>query len=57
MVVPIFISFFIGKWLDDYFGTGAVFMIVFIIIGVGAAFRNLFKIIMKGAKDSDGGSE
>ncbi|PID82114.1 MAG: hypothetical protein CSB16_02945 [Clostridiales bacterium] len=53
MVIPIFLSFFIGKWLDDYFGTGAIFMIIFLLLGVGAAFRNLFKIILdKGVKTS-----
>ncbi len=57
MLIPIFLSFFIGKWIDEYFGTGAVFMIIFIIIGVGAAFRNLFKIIMSGARDGEKGSK
>ncbi len=53
MVIPIFLSFFVGKWLDDYFGTGAIFMIIFLLLGVGAAFRNLFKIILdKGVKTS-----
>ncbi len=52
MVIPIFASFFIGKFLDEYFDTGVIFMIIFILLGVGAAFRNLFKIVMKGAKDN-----
>ncbi len=54
MVIPIFLSFFIGKWIDDYLGTDAVFMIIFLLLGVGAGFRNLFKIILdKGVNTID----
>ncbi len=54
MVIPIFISFFVGRWLDEKFGTEAIFMIIFIVLGVGASFRNLFKIILsKGVDGSD----
>ena len=42
MLVPIFICFWIGKSLDKAFDTGILFLIVFIILGVGASFRTLY---------------
>ncbi|MFO7887308.1 MAG: AtpZ/AtpI family protein [Eubacteriales bacterium] len=50
MVVPIAIGFFIGRFLDNLIGTNYIFLFIFIIIGVGAAFLNLFKI---GLRDQD----
>lgn len=50
MVVPIMLSLFIGRWLDDKLGTENVFLFVFIIIGVIASFINLYKIAMRGMK-------
>jgi len=50
MLVPIAIGFFIGRFLDNLVGTNYIFLFIFIIIGVGAAFLNLFKI---GLRDQD----
>jgi F0F1-type ATP synthase assembly protein I len=50
MIVPIFIGLFIGRFLDEKLGTGNIFLLVFILIGVGAAFMNLYKIAMKDNK-------
>lgn len=44
MSAPIFLGAFIGQVLDRWLGTKGVFMIVFIILGTGAGFMNLFKI-------------
>jgi len=44
MTVPIMIGLYIGKWLDDRFGTGPIFLFIFIIMGVGSAFMSLFKL-------------
>lgn len=46
MVIPIFLCVFLGIWLDGKFGTNGVFVIIFLIIGVLAAFRNLFVIVL-----------
>ncbi len=46
MLVTIGICFFIGKWLDNVFNTNILFLSIFIILGVGAAFRNLYVIVM-----------
>jgi F0F1-type ATP synthase assembly protein I len=50
MIVPIVIGLFLGKFLDNLIGTNNVFLFIFIIIGVGAAFLNLFKV---GLRDQD----
>ena len=46
MVIPIFLCLFIGIWLDKKIGTNGLFVIIFLIIGVLAAFRNLFVIVL-----------
>ncbi len=50
MIVPIVIGLFIGKFLDDKLGTGYIFLFIFLVIGVGAAFVNLYKIGMRDQK-------
>ena len=50
MLIPIAIGFFLGRFLDNLIGTNYIFLFIFIIIGVGAAFLNLFKI---GLRDQD----
>lgn len=43
MIVPIFLSSYIGYRLDMHFETGYWF-IVFLILGIAAAFRNIYKL-------------
>lgn len=50
MVVPIFGGLLVGRFLDNKFGTGNKLLLVFIILGTGAAFMNLYKIAMKDNK-------
>ncbi len=33
---------FLGKIIDDWLHTSPWFLLIFIVLGVGAAFRNLF---------------
>lgn len=33
-----------GWALDDYFGTAPIILLIFVILGVGAAFFNLYKL-------------
>jgi len=47
MVVPIMVGLFIGRFLDNKLNTGYLFLFIFLIMGVVAAFVNLFKIAMK----------
>lgn len=41
MIVPIFLGVFIGYWLDRWLHT-AVFLLIFMIFGILAAFRNVY---------------
>jgi len=53
MLVPIFGCVWLGQFLDKKFGTGSLFLIVGIILGVGAAFRNLYQLAMQKSKEYD----
>lgn len=53
MLIPIFMCTFIGIFLDKATGLEPLFLIIFILLGVGAAFRNLFYIIGKEVKKSE----
>lgn len=44
MVTPILLGLFIGQFLDKKLGTTGVFAIIFMLLGVGGGFVNLFKI-------------
>ena len=53
MLVPIVLCFFIGRWLDGIFGTKCI-MIIMTILGILAAYRNLFVItkpLVKGERE------
>jgi len=53
MVVPILGCVWIGQFLDKKLGTGSLFLIIGIILGVGAAFRNLYQLAMHQSKEYD----
>ena len=42
MVFCIFIGGFVGYLLDNYFGTGYLFKIIGLIMGIIAGFRNIY---------------
>jgi len=44
MFVPIFICILIGNFLDKILNTDIIFLVIFTILGVGAAFRTLYMI-------------
>jgi len=44
MLVPILGGVVIGNFLDNKLGTQAIFLIIFIILGVGTSFRNLYTL-------------
>lgn len=48
MTVPVLIGIFIGKFLDNLLNTSFIFLLIFTIFGIGAAFVNLYKITSKG---------
>lgn len=53
MLVPIFGCVFVGIFLDDLTGKAPLWLVIFILLGVGAAFRNLFYIILKEQKKGE----
>ncbi len=51
MLIPILMGVYIGKWIDGKLDTQPIFLFIFIIFGVVAAFQNLFKIATKDERD------
>jgi ATP synthase protein I len=61
MVVATVIGYFIGVFLDKVFGTSPWLMIVFLLLGIAAGFKNLYdqtkkiiKIDEESGKDDHG---
>lgn len=46
MVVSIFGCFFIGKFIDDKLNTGPIFMLIFLVLGIGGAFMSVYKTVI-----------
>lgn len=46
LIVIIFGTFFIGVWLDKIFNTSPLFLFIFLVLGMGASFRSLYKLSM-----------
>ena len=47
MLVCVLAGVLIGNFLDSHFNTGPWLVIIFTLIGVGAAFRSLFELYKK----------
>ncbi|PKM95324.1 MAG: F0F1 ATPase subunit [Firmicutes bacterium HGW-Firmicutes-1] len=47
MAIPIIGCILLGSYLDGLLGTNIIFLIVFTILGVMAAFRNLYVLSVK----------
>lgn len=50
MAIPIFLCVFLGVFLDKITNKSPLFLAIFILLGVGSAFRNLFYIVGREAK-------
>lgn len=53
MFVPIFLCIIIGSWIDKLCGTDIIFLVIFTVLGVGAAFRTLYMLTAKMNKKDD----
>jgi F0F1-type ATP synthase assembly protein I len=53
MLVPIAICLFIGRGLDSLFGCEPICMIIFIVLGVGAGFRSVWRLTESFYKGKD----
>ena len=47
LVVAIFGSFFLGRWLDRELGTEPYLALLFLLIGIAAGFRNIYVLIKR----------
>jgi F0F1-type ATP synthase assembly protein I len=47
------IGYGIGYWIDRWAGTQNVFKLVFLLLGIAAAFINLFRVIQGMDRDDD----
>lgn len=52
MLVPVFLCFFVGYWIDTKFGTSFWTMILF-FVGALAGFRNVYIMAKKVYDDKD----
>ncbi len=53
MVLAIFGCLYLGRYLDEQFGTGLRFTMIFLLLGIVAGFRNLYYIIKKYSADEE----
>lgn len=44
VITPILLGVFFGQFLDKKFHLNGIFSIIFIILGAGAGFLNIFKL-------------
>lgn len=50
MLVSIFGCFFIGKFIDTKLNTSPIFMLIFLVLGIGGAFMSVYKTVIGFAK-------
>ena len=46
MLVSIFGCFFIGKFIDTKLNTRPIFMLIFLILGIGGAYMSVYKTVI-----------
>jgi len=54
MAIAIFAGLFIGVYCDKKLGTDNIFVIVFLVFGIAAAYRNVQVFIKRYIKDAGG---
>ena len=47
LVLCAFIGYWIGNYIDHKFHTAPIFMVIFLIIGMGAGILNVFRTLSK----------
>ncbi len=57
LIVPILVAGFIGYHIDTWLGTKPLFLIIFLLLGMGSGFFNVYKITQgidnRGKSDKD----
>ena len=51
VVISIGGGLLLGLWLDNKLGTKALFTVVFLFLGIGAAFYNVYRMVLPRKKD------
>lgn len=46
ILIPILGCAFIGKYLDDKFGTSPFLLLIFLLLGIGGAFSGVYKTLI-----------
>ena len=46
MLVSIFGFFFIGEFIDEKLNTEPIFMLIFLVLGIGGAFMSVYKTVI-----------
>lgn len=46
MVVSIFLTFFLGRYIDNLLNTKPIFTLISLVIGVGGAFVSAYKLVI-----------
>lgn len=44
VITPILLGVFLGQFIDKKLGTDGIFSIIFILLGTGGGFMNIFKL-------------
>lgn len=57
MLTPILLCIWLGSTIDAFIKKSPLFTIIFLLLGVGAAFRNLFYYVGKEIKKEDKGNK
>lgn len=47
LAVPPIIGWFIGSWLDGFFGTEPYLMYILLVLGFIAGFREMYRIVKR----------
>ncbi len=50
VLVIMVMMFFLGKWLDEKFGTSPLFLLVLLLLGMASAFKSIYDIGMNEVK-------
>lgn len=53
MIIPIFAGVYIGSWLDQKLGTGSIFLLICVLLGVITSFLNLYRYTVNSFKNKD----
>ncbi len=53
MCLPILVGVFLGNWLDGYFGTTPVLLIICIVVFTLASFLGLYRTVITASKADD----